>query len=56
MSPRDRCLAAMEAQRILRQVWAAAASDHERMLLENILVTLRAYLRELCKDHNIPFE
>ena len=56
MNPRDRCLAMLEAQRITREVWAVAAHDAERMLLENVLVTMRAYLRAHCAEHKLPFE
>lgn len=54
-NPRERCLAMLEAQRITRETWASAANDAERILLENVLVTIRGYLRQHCEEHKIPY-
>ena len=54
-NPRERCLAMFEAQRIARETWASAANDAERTLLENVLVVIREYLRQHCKEHKIPY-
>ena len=55
-NPRERCLAMLEAQRIARETWLNAANDAERTLLENVLVTIREYLRAHCKEHKIPYQ
>lgn len=56
MNPKDRCLAALEAQRIMREMWSHAGHEHERMLIENVLVTMRAYLVAHCKEHHLPLQ
>lgn len=54
MKPIDRCTHALEAQRTMRTIWPHATNDAERALIENVLVTLREYLRAHCQEHNIP--
>ena len=53
-NPRERCLAMLEAQRIARDTWLNAANDAERTLLENVLVVIREYLRQHCKEYKLP--
>lgn len=55
-TPRERCLALLEIQRIGREVWLDAANDQERILLENMLVCVREYLRVHCKAAGLPWE
>ena len=55
-NPRERCLAMLEAQRIARDTWLNAANDAERTLLENVLVVIREYLRQHCKEYKIPYQ
>lgn len=53
---RNRCLLVLAAKENVQEAWASAENDHERMLLENVLVTVRAYLKDMCEKAGLPFQ
>lgn len=56
MNPRERCLALLEAKRVLREIWMSTDVDYERRLIEGALVSLTYAARALCTRHGLPWE